>query len=131
MTTIGNLTWILPLAGGLALGCGGIVVVDREGGDGGSGGEGGTTGTNTTTISFEPPGTPWDCPAIDCTTTGTSCSCKTACMGPDLRADCTQKEDGTIVCECHYDSGYMGLCGQFGGPLCGLPSGCCLDYLAE
>lgn len=109
----------------LALGCGGMVIVEGDGNTGG-GGEGGDTGP-TTTIS----GDPGKCAAIDCSGAGTYCSCITTCMGPDLRADCNLKSDGTIVCECHLDDGYLGLCANFGGDLCGLPSGCCLDYLPD
>jgi hypothetical protein len=130
MKIAGKLAWTVPLAVALAFppGCGGKVVVEG-GGDGGSGGDGG--GSTTASVTFEPPGPAKDCAKIECESGISTCSCRTACMGPDLRADCELKSDGTIVCECHYDGGYMGLCAHFGGALCGLPDGCCLDYLAE
>lgn len=127
MKVAGKLAWTLPLALALAVppGCGGIVVVDGDGGDGGGGEHGGTG------VTLEPPGPAQGCAAIQCEKGVSSCSCRTACLGPDLRADCELKDDGTVVCECHYDGAYMGLCGHFGGSLCGLPNGCCLDYLAN
>lgn len=134
MKVANPLVWTVSLALVLALpaGCGGKVIVDGEGSDGrgGDGGAGGD-GSSTVTVSLEPPGNAGNCAVVECTKDADSCSCKTACMGPDLRADCALKDDGNTVCECHYDGAYMGLCAHFGGALCGLPGGCCLDYLAE
>jgi hypothetical protein len=103
----------------LALGCGGQVIMDREGrtGSGGEGGDG------------QGEGGAGSCTDIDCSNEGSSCSCTTSCMGPDLRAECQLKSGGEVVCECHYDGAYMGLCTDFSGTVCGLPGGCCYGYL--
>lgn len=131
MKVAGKLAWMVPLAFAFAIapGCGGIVVVDRDG-DGGDGG-GGEGGSTTITLTFTISGNPGGCDVIECEKDVGSCSCRTACVGPDLRAECEVKDDGTVVCECHYNGGYMGLCAHFNNSVCGLPDGCCLDYFAK
>ena len=103
----------------LAAGCGGNVITDRPGGDTGGGGSTGDEGD----------GGAASCTDIECTSEGSSCSCTTSCMGPDLRAECELKSAGETVCECHYDGAYLGLCSMPSGSVCGLPGGCCYAFL--
>jgi hypothetical protein len=106
----------------VALGCGGNVVMDTGGHDG-SGGRGGSSpdgGGN--------PSGAGSCTEVDCVGNATDCSCETHCGGPVLRAEC-KKDGDTLICECHYDGHYMGTCGFIGGSACGLPGGCCVEYV--
>lgn len=107
----------------LASACGGQVLVERGGGGDGGDGGGGSTG--------QPEGGAASCTAVECSNDGgeSSCSCQTACMGPDLRAECDLQGGGEVVCECHYDGAYLGLCSAGSGSVCGLPNGCCYAYL--
>lgn len=118
MRIVGLLACLVPLA--LFLGCGGNVVVDRDGslGGGGSGGD----------PSSGSQGAGGLCLAADCEGDDSACSCVTTCAGPKMRADCT-KDGDTVICECHNDATYLGTCGMVGSSACGLPKGCCLDYL--
>lgn len=109
--------WLVSV--GLVSACGGQVQVDRDGDVGGGGDGGGGQGE----------GGAGSCTVVECSEQGSSCSCETSCMGPDLRAECELQADGQIVCECHYDGAYLGLCSTFSAPLCGLPGGCCYAYL--
>lgn len=111
-------TFAFLVSAGLASACGGQVQIDRDGGDGG-GGSSGSQGA----------GGALSCEAIECEQSGSACSCITDCDGPDLRADCDVDPSGEIVCECHYDNAYMGLCSTLSGSVCGLPSGCCYVYV--
>ncbi len=125
---------LVVVLGLVVVACGGKVVTDSvarrgeggggEGGDG-EGGKGGGTVGSVGTFS------PLFCSLITCEETGGTCVCETACSGPDLMALCSQKENDTVVCECHLDGGYLGLCAASGGSICGLPGGCCTSYLAE
>lgn len=114
----GIFAYLVPLA--LFLGCGGNVVVDRDGspGEGGSGGG----------VSGGSQGAGGICLEVDCEGDNSSCSCVTKCAGPKMRADCKQDGD-TVICECHNDASYLGTCGKVTSSTCGLPDGCCLDYL--
>lgn len=119
-------TFTLLFSLAIAGGCGGKIVTESrgaEGGGGAGGAEGGATTTSGTGIN------PKDCPTVECTQDATSCICETTCMGPHLRSDCSVHSDGMIICECHYADGYMGTCAPSGGPLCGLPDGCCEGYV--
>jgi len=107
----------------LLFGCGGMVVVERDGGRGGDGAGGSSNDGGGAQ------GGAASCDDVDCTSNGASCSCETQCMGPVLRADCAMTDDSTVICECHYDGGYMGTCGEVAGSACSLPNGCCTDYL--
>lgn len=108
----------------LAAACGGKVITPGgEGGDGGGGASGGS-GTGAAGIT-----NPKDCPTADCETNGDGCTCETMCGGPKLRASCKVHDGGMIICECHYDGGYMGTCSASGGSVCGLPDGCCEAYV--
>ena len=101
----------------VALGCGGKVEVERDGdGGGGAGGSGANNGGASS------------CASIDCTESGSACTCQTQCQGADLKAEC-KSDGGDIICTCHYDDKYLGLCSNFGGDVCGLPGGCCYAYL--
>lgn len=114
--------WMVSVA--LASACGGQVVVDGAGSHGGGGDGGGDAGGG------KAEGGAASCTVVACTNEGTSsCACQTDCLGPDLRADCHAQETGEIVCECHYDGAYMGLCSALSGSVCGLPGGCCYGYL--
>ncbi|MBK8254502.1 MAG: hypothetical protein IPK82_17770 [Polyangiaceae bacterium] len=101
----------------LAFGCGGKVQTDRDGGGGGGGGAGGSGD-----------GGAASCESIDCSESGSACTCQTQCQGADLKAEC-KADGGDIICTCHYDNKYLGLCSNFGGDVCGLPGGCCYAYL--
>jgi hypothetical protein len=99
----------------LASACGGQVLVDQDGAAGDDGGGQGQGGAGS-------------CAEVECANQGSECSCKTTCLGPDLRADCKPEQDGLVACECHYDDAYLGTCFS-SGPVCGLPGGCCYGYL--
>lgn len=100
-------------------------VTESSGDRSGEGGDGGcTTGGNGTGG-----GNPKDCPTANCSQSGDACSCETTCAGPKLRAECKVHPDGMIICECHYNGGYVGTCAPSEGPLCGLPDGCCELYV--
>ncbi|MFO0591113.1 MAG: hypothetical protein U0441_26445 [Polyangiaceae bacterium] len=116
----------LLVSAAIAAGCGGKIVTESRGDLGGGGAGGDSGGAGTTTIS----GTnPKDCPSVSCSQDGTWCTCETTCMGPKLKAKCSFHEDGTLVCECHFNGGYMGTCAPSSGALCGLPDGCCEAYV--
>ncbi len=117
------LLFALLLSALIAPACGGKVIT--PGGDGGDGG-GGAGGAGGVTQGT---GNPKDCPNADCTMNGDVCSCETLCGGPKLRADCKIHDGGMLICECHYDGGYMGTCSSSNGALCGLPDGCCEAYV--
>lgn len=105
----------------IASACGGKVVTDRPGGDEGGGGAGG---------GEQGEGGAASCTVVECSNEGSSsCTCQTSCKGPDLRAECDLGSDGEIVCECHYDGAYLGLCSMPSGSVCGLPGGCCYAFL--
>ncbi len=112
----------MSLAAVLASACGGKIVV--PGGDGGDGGGGSDGGSKTTGV-----GSAKDCSDADCVMNGDICSCTTLCGGPKLRADCKVHEGGMLICECHYDGGYMGTCSASAGQICSLPDGCCEAYV--
>lgn len=116
---------ILALCWASALGaaCGGkIIVPGGDGSDGGGGSGGGGVGSQAV-------GDPKDCAHADCKMVADVCSCETTCSGPKLRADCKMHDGGMLICECHYNGGYMGTCSPSGGALCGLPDGCCEAYV--
>lgn len=112
----------LLLSFGSATACGQVVI--DGGGNTGGGGDGGATSGGAAAAGGGGP-----CSDVTCSGDAISCSCVTTCPGKKLKADCAYKEDQTLVCECHLDGGYLGICGQSGGSACALPGGCCEAYL--
>lgn len=126
MKTTSLLGFIVPLA--LLFGCGGKVVIDREGGRGG-GGAGGSANGGSANGGGSAQGGAGSCQGVDCTGDSAACSCETTCPGEVLRADCKMGGSSTVICECHLDAIYLGTCGQTSDDACTLPGGCCTEYL--
>lgn len=110
------LCWVTALTAA----CGGKIIVPGSG-DGGGGSGGGGVGSQS--------GNPKDCPDAECAMNADICRCDTTCGGPKLRADCKLHDGGMVICECHYNGGYMGTCSQANGLTCSLPDGCCEAYV--